>query len=197
MLSLDFALTLLLLAAFHAALVLLIPFVPLAAGSRLINLAQEARLPVTPAIETAALLLGVVIGAFLLASHLPPGSLAFSAVFVERGFWDLTLERFLLERVNPLNYPLQDVLLPQPELLQQSLGSAQQLLLPAAVSLVVLPLLLDRGPAGIANALRNLLILLWAAYATVYLVCLLYWLVALLNFWAFLVALLLIQNVRR
>lgn len=192
MLSLDLLLSLLLLAAFHAALVLTIPFVPLAAGSRLINLAQEARLPLTPLIETAALVLGVVIGAFLLAQNLPPGSLTMAGLFDGRGFWAISLERFLLERVNPLNYPLGEVLLPHDEL-----GGLQPLLLPAAMTLLVLPLLVERGPAAIANGARNLLILLWAAYATVYLVCLLYWLLALLNFWAFLVALLLIQNIRR
>jgi len=192
MLSLDLVLSLLLLAAFHAVLVLAIPFVPLAAGSRLINMAQEARLPITPMVETLALVLGVVIGAFLLAYNLPQGSLTLAGLFDGQGFWTISLDRFLLERVNPLNYSLADVLLPNAEL-----GGLQPLLLPAATALLVMPLLLQRGPAGLANGARNLLILVWAAYATVYLVCLLYWLLALLNFWAFLVALLLIQNIRR
>lgn len=192
MLSLDLVLSLLLLAAFHAVLVLAIPFVPLAAGSRLINMAQEARLPITPMVETLALVLGVVIGAFLLAYNLPQGSLTLAGLFDGRGYWTISLDRFLLERVNPLNYSLAEVLLPNAEL-----GGLQPLLLPAATALLVMPLLIQRGPAGLANGARNLLILVWAAYATVYLVCLLYWLLALLNFWAFLVALLLIQNIRR
>ena len=195
MLSLDMLLSLILLAAFHAFLVLALPFVPLAAGSRLINLVQNARLPLTPVIETAGLATGVLLGTFLLAQHLPTGALSLTEVFTQGNYWHISLKEFLFERVNPSSFPLAEVLVPG--LAGQHFGPVQQGLLPALGALLVLPLLLERGPAAVANSARNLLVVVWAAYATVYLVCLIYWLLAILNFWAFLIAMLLIQYLRR
>ncbi|HLW28851.1 MAG TPA: hypothetical protein VKY54_14045 [Kiloniellales bacterium] len=195
MLSLDMLLSLFLLAAFHAFLVLALPFVPLAAGTRLISLIQNARLPLTPVIETAALAVGVLLGSFLLAQHLPAGALSLTDVFTPASHWNIGLKEFLFERANPSAFPLMEVLVPG--VADQHFGPVQQGLLPALGVLLVLPLLLERGPAAVANSARNLLIAIWAAYATVYLICLFYWLLALLNFWAFLVAMLLIQFLRR
>lgn len=191
MLSLDLMLSTVAVAAFHAVLLLTIPFLPLAAGSRLINAVQRARLPITPAIETAALLVGVVVGAMLLATHTQPASFDVAGIFTPGGYWDIPVERFLLDRASPANYPLFDVLLPAQG------GIAPYAPLVAALAVGILPLAIGRSAAGIANGARNLLIVLWAAYATVYLVCLLFWLLALLNFWSFLVALLLVQTRRR
>jgi len=194
MLDLDMLLSLFLLAGFHAFLVLALPFVPLAAGSRLINLVQTARLPLTPIIETLALGMGILIGAFLLAQHLPAGALSLTEVFTQGSHWKIGLKEFLFERANPSSFPLAEVLVPG--LSDQRFGPVQQGLLPALGTLVVLPLLLERGPAAVANSARNLLIAVWGAYATVYFICLLYWLLALLNFWAFLIAMFLIQFLR-
>ncbi len=190
--SFEVLLWLLLAAAFHAALVLLIPLVPLAAGCRLINAVQRARLPFTPAIETMALVLGAIMGIVLLARYAPPGSLNLANLFAADSYWNVSLGQFLTDRVNPLDYPLYGALLPA-----GNGGLTGYAIFPAVVAVTTLPLLIDRGPAGIANSARNLLILVWAAYGTIYLVSLLYWLVALLNFVVFLIALLLIQAARR
>lgn len=190
MLTVEHMASAVLVAAFHVALLFALPILPLAVGSRAINAVQPARLTITPAIETAALLVGVVIGAQLLAAHIPSGGLDLAAIFVAGGYWDITLEHFLFERANPLHYPVFDVLAPA----DGGLFAHAPLL--AAILVGIVPPLFARNAAGVANGARNVLIVLWAAYATVYAACLLLWLLALLNFWSFLVALVLVQQVR-
>jgi hypothetical protein len=62
------------------------------------------------------------------------------------------------------------------------------ILLGAAAAVVVLgPYALLRDRRGMTIGARNLLLLLWGAYATIYTVAVLLWLANLLNFWCFLV----------
>ena len=66
-----------------------------------------------------------------------------------------------------------------------------------AVVVVVGPYLRWRNRRALANGMRNLLILLWGAYATVYLMGLLFWMFNIFNFWTFLLVVVIVQFIRR
>src|ERR1700741_314179 len=82
----------------------IIPFIPLALGSRIINSLQDARLPWTPVIELLALAVGLLAGALILALSVDPASLEGHEVFRPGGPWDLSFWQFLAHWGNPLTY---------------------------------------------------------------------------------------------
>ena len=57
----------------------------------------------------------------------------------------------------------------------------------AVIALVIGPVAVLRDRIGIMTGVRNLLLVLWGAYATIYTVAVLLWLANILNFWCFLV----------
>jgi hypothetical protein len=69
-----------------------------------------------------------------------------------------------------------------PDMLRGSLLVAM-----ASAALVAGPALCLRSRVGLASSLRNLVLIAWGAYATIYTVACLLWLANMLNFWCFLV----------
>jgi len=178
----------------HALALAAIVFVPLALGSRLINAFQDARLRWTPYIELAALIVGLAGGSLLLAYNLDPAAVDSGEIFRPGGPWDLTFLQFLASWGNPFFYRL-DAVLPWPFWHGPAAGSGLLFLLFTAATAVT-PAVCFGTPRAVANGLRNLLIVLWGAYATAYGVCLSMWLLNKLNFWAFLVLIVVIQLAR-
>ena len=172
-----------------------LPFVPLALLSRAINAIQDARLPWTPTVELAALAIGVVAGALAIQATLDPASLTASEIFRKGGPWDLSIRQFLAGPANPLLYRW-DTVLPWP--LRPSAGLTVGLVVALFAGLVVyVPVIIHRSLRAVAHGLRNAVIVVWGALATVYLFAYLLWLANELNFWLFLVLLIIIQTMRK
>ena len=63
--------------------------------------------------------------------------------------------------------------------------------------LVYVPVIIHRSLRAVAHGLRNALIVVWGALATVYLFAYLLWLANELNFWLFLILLIIIPTMRK
>jgi hypothetical protein len=171
-----------------------IPLLPLLIGSRVINAIEDARSPWTPFIELLALLIGALAGALVLAHNLAPGATAAGAIFRQGGPWDLTAGQFLGHWGNPLAYDYR-TLLPWP-FAGFAAAAPGTLVLLFGAAVVAAPILAWPSARSIATAWRNLLVLLWGAYAAAYGFCFALWLLNKLNFWAFLLLILVIHVVR-
>jgi hypothetical protein len=180
--------------ALGAAVLAVVPLVPLALMSRGINSVQDARLPLTPTIELLALAAGILAGAIVLAANLHSETLTAAAIFRKGGYWDLPPHIFLAFRADPRIYDW-SALTPWP------LGGR-----PAGLSLIVAiigaavvygPLVVFRTARAAANGARNAVILVWAAGTTIYLFNYALWVANELNFWIFLVLLVLLQLTRK
>jgi hypothetical protein len=172
-----------------------LPFVPLALLSRAINTFQDARLPWTPTVELAALAIGAAAGALALRATLDPASLTASEIFRKGGPWDLSIPQFLAGPGNPLLYTWDAVL---PWRLRPPAGVSVGLVVALFAGLVVyVPAIIYRSSRGVAHGLRNAVIVVWGALAAVYLFAYLLWLANELNFWLFLILLIIIQKMRK
>lgn len=155
---------------------------------------------VTPLLQPlAAVACGVLFAPALLHASAIADLLRFDAIFPPSGApapWQLGFHDFLFDRALPLlAAPVDLVRLiargeAGPDITRSSL-----LLAVVALLLVAGPPLRRRGGPQRREALRegwrlgvrNLLLVFWGAYATVYTVALVLWLASLLNFWCFLV----------
>jgi hypothetical protein len=176
------------LAILRVLTLLLIPALPLAAvrGTTKALGPMPARL--TPFIEIAAVAIGVLAAPLLLVASTTDNIVDLRDIFRVGGPWDLDFIQFLTRRALPL-------LLSPAELLDTVLtGRAGPDMLggtivlgTAAAAVVLGPYAVLRDRAGVAIGARNLLLVCWGAYATIYTVAVLLWLANLLNFWCFLV----------
>jgi len=178
----------------YALALSIIPFLPLLIGSRIINAVEDARSPWTPFIELAALLVGALAGALVLAHNLPPAATSAGAIFRQGGPWDLTAGQFLARWGNPLAYDYRP-LLPWPLARLPAALPAMLVLLFGGVA-VAAPIVALPSARSMATAWRSLLVLLWGAYVTAYGFCFALWLLNKLNFWAFLLLAFVIHLVR-
>jgi hypothetical protein len=176
------------LAILRVLTLLLIPALPLAAVRGATEALGPAHTRFTRHLEIAALAIGVLAAPLLLMASSTDSILAPRDIFRPYGPWDLDFIQFLTLRALPL-------LLSPIELLDMVLtGGAGPDMLGgtivlgiASVVVVLGPLVLLRGRAGMVSGARNLLLVCWGAYATIYTVAVLLWLANLLNFWCFLV----------
>ena len=176
------------LAILRVVSLLLIPALPLAVVGGASAVTGPARVRLTPYVEIAALAIGVFFAPLLLIASGTGDILSLSDIFRSNGPWDLGFVQFLSQRVVPL------LISPGDLLVAVSTGHASAdvvrgtiLLSGAAFAVVAGPMAIFRDPAGVGNGVRNLLLILWAAYATIYTVAVLLWLANILNFWCFLV----------
>lgn len=190
--SLETLLDLIFFSALKTLLVVLIPLSLLALACRLIGAIQNPRLAITPAIETASLLSGTLIGTLLLHFHLPPGSLSVTSLFNPNSIWNISFEQVLFDVSNPLNYPILSTVSSESD----SYILKYLILIAGLVSLGT-PIAINRGLRGIANGSRNVVIFIWSVYVSFCLICILFWVFNFLNFWIFLIALIVIQILRR
>lgn len=169
-------------------LALLLPLLPAALLRRAAAASPAGRARTARRLAVAAVLCGALFAPALLWATLGGDIAGFDAVFAPDGPWHSGFGGFLLGRALPLLGAPLDLLgrlaagTAPPDIARSSL------LLGAAALLPVLGPPLVWGRRGGAGAgLRNLLLLLWGGYATIYVVALVLWLANLLNFWCFLV----------
>lgn len=182
----------------QVATLVLVPVVPIAIGSRLVNRFHDAHTSLSPGIEVLSLVSGIYLGFVLFAGNMPAGYLTLEQIFQEGGPWDLTLGGFLAERANPFSYSLSPIF----ENIYADggrlhLNPGLHFFFLASVFVVVGPYIRWRNRRALANGMKNLLIVLWGAYATVYLHGLLFWVLNIFNFWTFLLVVVIVQFIRR
>jgi hypothetical protein len=120
------------------------------------------------------------------------------AFFVPESLWNLTLWDFLGERVNPLNYGLGTIVatVTEPSVSTSFLALVDVALF-LALATVAAPFFFWPAPLARRAALYGLMQAGFVSYVTIYLICVLLWSVFLLNFWAFLLTLVLFQYYRK
>jgi hypothetical protein len=147
----------------------------------------------------AAVACGVLFAPALLQASAIADLLRFDAIFPAAGApapWRIGFHDFLVDRALPL------LAAPVDLARQIARGAAGPDVTRSSLLLAIVALLLVVGPplrgrsradwrAGLREGwrlgARNLLLVFWGAYATVYTVALVLWLASLLNFWCFLV----------
>jgi hypothetical protein len=176
------------LAILRILTLLLIPVLPLAAVREATKALGPAHARFNPLIEVAAIAIGVLWAPFLVVASNIDSILGLRDIFRPGGPWDLDFIQFLTLRAVPLLLSpfalFERVMTWQagPDLVRGTI-----LLAMATAAVVLGPYVLSRDRVGMLHAIRNLLLVLWAAYATIYTVALLLWLANVLNFWCFLV----------
>ena len=181
----------------QAALVVSIPTLVANGGEWLTHVIANHEFHALPILTTLARLQGLLAGGLLLHATFDETYYDLQALFVPASRWNLTMSQFLLERANLFAYdpqPLLDVLREQPT-------SARGMLV--ALVVVVIPLLLVMiclRVWKVWDALRGIVACLgtalWSAWITVYLVCLFFWGLYLLNYWSLALLALYIQYQR-
>jgi hypothetical protein len=178
---------------------LLLPVLPLAAVWQALvrppppgpALSRIGAVLVSLLLSVAAVACGVLFAPALLYASSLDGLLRFSAIFPPAGAeapWRIGFDEFLAGRVLPLlTAPAELVRLIAAGEAAPDIARSSLLLAAVALLLVVVPPLHRRDRAGLRAGARNLLLVFWGAYATVYTVALVLWLASLLNFWCFLV----------
>jgi hypothetical protein len=169
--------------ALQAAVVLAIPFLVRHAGELLVKkLVQEDFLQV-PILGILARIQGLMMGGLLMWRDLDSRFFSLEHLFLPDSPWNINLSQFLLVRSNIFAYDPAPVM----ALLHEGPSAGSVL---ALLGVVVLPLLLAILCLRFwkhVDAVRAMLactgIALWTAWYTVYLVCLVFWSLYLLNFW--------------
>lgn len=190
----DLALTAIALAVQATALAVF-PFALLAASCRAINAAQDCQLPATPYVELIALAIGIFAGGIILHANVHWALLDPGEIFRRGGPWDMSFGQFVAGPANPLAYDLSAILVWPFSGRLPSLAGLAVLLLAGLVFYV--PVLKYRTRRAFAHGLRNVVIVVWGAWATVYLFFYAGWLANRLNFWIFLVLLVIVGFLRR
>lgn len=177
-------------------LVISIPFFISHGGEIMIHWIAHHEFAEIPILTTLARLQGLLLGGLLLYVNFDDSYYDLQTLFLPDSRWNLTFYEFLLERSNLFNYqfwPLIDMM--------REIPHERGVLAVLAVALI--PLML--GVLSIRfwawrEALRSMLACagtaMWSAWLTLYLVCLAFWSLYLLNFWSLAVAALYYQYQR-
>ena len=173
---------LLAMAIVEAGILAAIPVSVIALGTRMINGLRDARVPWTPKIELAAFFAGAAAGAIVFFHSTPPDLLGPTAVFQVGGPWDMTFDQFLARTANPFDYDFSALL---------SVAGAVLFLVSGAIAIV--PILWFGTPAAIANGARNIFLTLVGAFTAIYALGYCLWLLNRLNFWVFLLLMILVH----
>lgn len=166
----------------EAAVLALLPILMIAAGTRIINSIRDARIPWTPYIELAAFAAGIAAGVIVFGNSTDTAALGPSEVFEVGGAWDMSFGEFLARVANPFLYDWSAILSP-----------AGVVVLTLAAAFVVVPFLRFNAGAGVASAIRNAFLAVSGAYAAIYALGYCLWLLNRLNFWVFLLLMILIH----
>ncbi|CAK0744614.1 conserved membrane hypothetical protein [Gammaproteobacteria bacterium] len=169
----------------QAAIVISIPVLVANGGEALMNVIAHHEFHAIPILTTLARLQGLLAGGLLLHASFDESYYDLQALFVPASKWNLSMNQFLLERANLLAYDPEPLL----NLLREQPLSGRGLLI--ALVVVVIPtilVLLCLRVWKFWNALRGIVACagtaLWSAWITVYLVCLVFWGLYLLNYWS-------------
>ncbi|CAK0776563.1 conserved membrane hypothetical protein [Gammaproteobacteria bacterium] len=169
----------------HAALVVSIPVLVANGGEAVMHVIANHEFHAIPILTTLARLQGLLAGGLLLHASFDESYYDLQALFVPASRWNLTMNQFLLERANLFAYDPEPLL----NLLREQPWSGRGLLV--ALVVVVIPTLLVMMCLRfwkLWDALRGMVACagtaLWSAWITVYLVCLVFWGLYLLNYWS-------------
>jgi len=169
-------------AVIEAGILALIPVLAIALGTRVINGIRDARLPWTPNIELAAFATGGLAGASVFFRSMSADLLGPTAVFAVGGPWDMTFGQFIARTANPAEYDFSALFSPA--------GIVMFLI---AIAIAIAPLVRFAGPAAMANATRNVFLVVAGAYSAIYGLGYCLWLLNRLNFWVFLLLMVLVH----
>jgi hypothetical protein len=167
-----------------AAGILAIIYLPMIIGLRWQPKIDDKGLFTAPLSWVLAISTGLILGAMLLAFNLDPVYFTVDNIFRPHGPWELSFSEFIRVRVNPFNYSFR----PMFQYLD-SYDSDMNLSVVLALAATTYGLLSLRAFRlwGSLNALRGIMfgsvVVMWAAYMTIFLLCLFLWLCNLLNFW--------------
>jgi len=175
--------------ALGMALALAIPIAVATIAARLLRRVMFPDYFEVPLVTALAKLLGIAAGILLIYARLDWRYFDLHQLFVPESPWNLTLWQFLGERVNPLNYGLGTLVdypagHPADNTFFVSLGVVTALLL----ATIAAPFLFWPSAHARRVALYSLVLAGFAAYLTIYVICLLLWSLYLLNFWTFALA---------
>jgi hypothetical protein len=170
--------------ALQAALVLAIPFLVRHAGELLIKKLVQEEFSQVPILTILARIQGLMMGGLLMWRDLDSRYFSLEHLFLPDSPWNITLSQFLLVRSNAFAYD------PAPVIALLHEGPSGGSIL-ALLGVVVLPLLMAILCLRFwkhLDAVRGMLactgISVWTTWYTVYLLCLAFWSLYLLNFWA-------------
>jgi hypothetical protein len=145
-----------------------------------------------PALVGPSKLLGISGGLLLLYGRFGPEYFDLHRLFLPDSPWNISLTRFLGERVDPFYYLAPTHLAEHDAgVLQWTGGTGALLVLVAAASFLVWP-----PPAALRGAATVVIVAALSAYVTIYAVCVLMWSLFLLNFWSFAVLAIVFQYYR-
>jgi hypothetical protein len=167
----------------EAAVLALLPIVLIAAGTRIINSVRDARVAWTPYVELAAFAAGIVAGVVVFGGNIDTAALGPSEVFRVGGTWDMSFGAFLTRVANPFHYDWTPLLV----------TPAGALMLAVAAAIVIASYVAFSAGAGLANAVRNAFLAVSGAYVAIYGLGYCLWIANRLNFWVFLLLMILIH----
>lgn len=180
------------------ALVLAIPVAIIEGGFAGLRRIAPVGFFAMPVMSGVSKLLGITAGVLLISARYDRQYFDLRALFVPESPWNLSLWDFLIERVDPFNYG------PGPVL--DLLGSGQVggafafgfgLFVILLAVLTAGPFVIWSGPVARRGVVCALLTAALVTYLTIYFICLLMWVLFLLNFWALAILLMAFQYYRQ
>jgi hypothetical protein len=181
----------------QATIVVSIPTLVANGGEALMHLIANHEFHAIPILTTLARLQGLLVGGLLLHASFDESYYDLQALFLSTSRWNLTMNQFLLERANLFSYdpaPLLNFLREDPMSIRGLLVALVVVVIPTLLVLICLRVW------KFWDALRGIVACagtaLWSAWITVYLVCLLFWGLYLLNYWSLAILAIYIQYQR-
>ncbi|CAK0775809.1 membrane hypothetical protein [Azospirillaceae bacterium] len=159
-------------------------YTPMMVGAKMLPRIDDFGFFLTPSVWALNLFCGAVLGGTLLTFNVDPEYFTVDSIFRTDGPWRLTFSDFLRDRINPFNYHIQAVV-DQMRPYDQDLNLT--VLLVAAAIAFGLVAFMALGTWRSFAAWRGIAfsagVVIWAAYATIFAVSLLLWVLNILNFW--------------
>lgn len=168
----------------QAASILAIIYLPMIVAVRWVPKIDDKGFFLQPVVWVLAIMTGVILGAALIAFNIDPEYFTVNNVFRTDGPWAMSYSTFIRDRVNPFNYSFQPVF----EYIRYYDADYNMtvLMVFAATTFGLLCLRAVAtwgGPGALRGILFGALVVVWSTYMTVFAVCLVLWLLNLLNFW--------------
>lgn len=172
--------------ALKAALVLALPIAAMEIGTLALRRIAPPDFFKIPLVAVLPKFLGITLGVLLIYVRYDRRTFDLHEMFVPESVWHLSLWQFLGERANPLDYGIGTIF----DYLAGTKASETFVLLMAATVIllagsVAAPFFFWPAPVARRAALSGLALAAVVTYLTIYLICLLFWSLFLLNFWTF------------
>jgi hypothetical protein len=163
---------------------LAIPIAVAAIGARLLHRLIFPGFFEVPLVKTLANWFGIALGFLLMYARFDARYFDLHQLFLPESPWNLTLWQFLVERVNPLNYGLGTLVdYPTGNPADNTFFVLSGVVAVLLLATIAAPFLFWPSALARRAALYSLELAGFAAYLTIYIICLLLWSLYLLNFW--------------